>query len=488
MYGLLSTTKNALLSASFFASALTFAPFSYAQSTDYNPDQLEEMLYGLSFLGSGGGGGFGDGMTLLQTIATTHPNGITIENFSQIVTDDQYIVAGGIGAPDALSSKIPELIVAINAAIDLASPTQPSSIFSVESGPVNSFLAVAINLANGTPIFDGDGAGRSVPSLTNLSYANQADYPIAPVALAAAPATPSDPPPATKVFTTTQNAAQAEEQIRELISMDPRFGQIAGLALWKQKGDDFEHAPFIPGTFDLAFRVGEVLKANDTDFFTMIHTLEPLLDFEGRSVIASGLGVLDDVSTETVGGFDIGTVSVLIQDDAEQVPVKIYNKNENIFSVIAFPSASPIGTEEVNAIFVTAPSLISYVLKDPNTGKFVPLNNGDDLTKHIGAEIGLIWSLPDNRLFDEQNGWLESFRTQIESIGFPFPAPICPNLNNLSDPWSGCVLSNDADPSLALFVQSEFQSQFPSIPTTYPSGWSPNGNADWPSIGLDVVQ
>lgn len=442
--------------------------FAFGQSQNYPPEAMNPLLFGLSFFGSGGGGGFNDGNYLIGQIIKTSPTGFTIFDVNSIDSGETLVVAGGIGSPNALSQKIPELEVAINKAVELTSAVKPSSLLSVETGPVNSLLSVLINLNNNNRIYDLDGAGRSVPSLTNLSYAHQNVYPITPITLAAAPDDPSKPPPATHTFTNVKDAADAETQIRQLISQNPLFGQLAGLALWTQNGQQLKSSPYvIGGTFDKSFQVGTVLYNSRNNLPELMKNLEPVMESLRLPIISSGYGILKDVTTQTKGGFDLGIVTVEIENYGSPVQLKIYNKNENLISILTFPTVETDGNLSFDSLLISAPAVISYLVNRPSTTSFVPLNNGDDLKSLIGQEIVVVWSTPNIQLYDNSNGWLGSFRQQIDTLQLPFRSQICPNPTNLDDPWYGCMLSNSNDNSLEWFVNQEFSEYFDSIQTLY---------------------
>ncbi|MEM6912864.1 MAG: DUF917 family protein [Pseudomonadota bacterium] len=456
--GRLSSMKTSALAI--VASMASFSSLALAQTTHYDPGELNEMLYGLSFLASGGGGGFGDGQIIIENILDKSPSGIDIQDASGIQSTDTLIVGAGIGSPESLDDNLEGLIVAVNASIGIVlGQTPATSVLSVESGPANAFIAALINVENGSPIFDGDGAGRSVPSLTNTVYSDQTVYPIAPVAIAAAPTDPSMPPPATMEWDSSEvpDAAAAEDKIRDLISTDPAYDSVAGLALWEQTGTEFAAAPFIEGTYALASAIGSIMKANDTDFFRTVADLEPLLDLRGRSILGADLGTISSVTSQTIGGFDVGTLTADLSRDGRTVTADIKSENENLLSTLTFTDPD---SGDVTSVVVTAPTLISFVVRDPDTNLFVPYNNGDDLSQYINQDIGIIWSLADQRLYgNATGGLLDTFRTQLATVGYT--GPICPNINNLMDPWDGCI--------------------------TGPSGGSSGSMDGWPSSAISLV-
>ncbi|MEO1042965.1 MAG: DUF917 family protein [Pseudomonadota bacterium] len=434
--GLLSRLKTsaALLSV---CGAMTFEG-AHAGSTYYNSNDLQDMLYGFSILASGGGGGLGDGQIILNEILSASPGGINIQDASDISNWNTLIVGAGIGSPEALDNNVSGLITAVNAAIDLVGGPNPTSILSVESGPANSFIAALINVTNGYPIYDGDGAGRSVPSLTNTLYdSNYSGISISPVAIAAAPDEPGDEPPASKVWTWIPNADVAEQEIRDEISTNPAYGSVAGLALWQHSGSQNNNNSFVSGTYKLAADIGEVVRDNPYNFDQIVSNLEPIMAAAGRSIYGAELGTITDVSSYTQGGFDIGEVDInFTPPGGNNYTGVIKSENENLLTELTFWDAT---AGKSKTFLVTAPALISFVIKDPSTNKFIPYNNGDDLEQYEGRQIGVIWSKADNRLYDWGSGLLPSFQTQLGTVGYY--GSVCPNLANQGNAWSGCVLN-----------------------------------------------
>ncbi len=120
------------------------------------------MVYGLAFKGSGGGGAFYDGLTIAQTALA---KGATTATIGCAVDSSAYVVAGGIGQPTAILGKLDQLIQASRIAAEtLAKMTgKPlGGVLSVESGSINSLLALAINNSLSKDTLDLDGAGTLV--------------------------------------------------------------------------------------------------------------------------------------------------------------------------------------------------------------------------------------------------------------------------------------------------------------------------------------
>ena len=238
----------------------------------------------------------------------------------------------------------------------------------------------------------------------------------------------------------------------------------------------------ISGTFDKSFQVGTVLFNSRNNLSELVQYLIPVMESLRLPVISYGKGVLRDVTSQTKGGFDLGIVTVELESEGLSIQLKIYNKNENLVSILAFPSNADDGALELNSLLITAPTVMSYLINPPGSSSYIPLNNGDDLKQLIGQEIVVIWSTPDILLYDNSLGWLDSFRQQIDSLQLPFRPQICPNPNNLDDPWYGCLQSDSNDNTLAWFVEREFSNYYSDIHTTYQKSNKGLGLATLPKV------
>lgn len=150
----------------------------------YSDKDLYDLLWGLGLGGSGGGGGYLIGQALVKAIIREIPvTDRILYSVSAAADDDFAVMAGGIGAPSAIT---PETITTFAAyaiaAIDAYSREQKkkvNALVPVEAGPVNALLALYLGWKNKLKVFDCDGDGRAVPSLTNLVFGYN-DYPISP--------------------------------------------------------------------------------------------------------------------------------------------------------------------------------------------------------------------------------------------------------------------------------------------------------------------
>ena len=296
----------------------------------FDREQLESMFFSLSFLGSGGGIGFIDGANILNHVSL---EGLTVQSIDSVDPNKIYVVAGGIGAPAAIRDDLENIIKSIAvSAQTLASVKgkELGGILSVESGSVNSVIAMVVSQELGVPLIDVDGAGRAVPSLTNLTYAHEA-YPISPVILTN---------PATQTPTTLNltDASDAEGQIRDLIS-SPGWSEVGGLALWSQTGAELQASQVIQDVFLRAYNLGRyVVNAWDSNG---ILTLRDYLKAQGELFFANNY-VLENFEVVTAKGFDTDQLTLTAANDQQLVILAL---NEDLL----------FGDESAPAPMYTAP-------------------------------------------------------------------------------------------------------------------------------------
>ncbi len=369
----------------------------------------ESMLFftylGLSIKGSGGGGSFLDGIDVLDKIADTSFNPeIPLVDVSNVDTDDLFIVAGGIGAPTALKADLDGLLQAISLSIDTlksrSGDYEMGGILAVESGSVNATIALLLSAELGLPLVDADGAGRSVPKLSNLTYAHES-YKIAPTVLTS----PPNPDYITSVLF-PETADDAEEMIRRTLT-DPKYGQMGGLALWAQTGDMLQNSQVVRRTFTEATILGVyafLAAINDVSFLDLYFKTE-------NTLIASYDGTLEGFEVSTEGGFDVTTLTVNLDNDEGTATIKALNENMmmQVMPTIVFDDVLIGGYGSgLKEKLITAPHLLTYVV-EVQPGMYVPLNNGDsDLMKHlIGNKIHIVAAYSDDRLYDIDQTFLD---------------------------------------------------------------------------------
>jgi DUF917 family protein len=383
-------------------------PISTGSPLQLTQTDLQNLLYGLGFAASGGGGGYLIGQALLNAIVSDiDPSQWLLYDPTQAADGDFAVMAGGIGAPSAITPEnILNFVTYANLAIQAYSNNERvtvNALVPVEAGPVNAMLALYLGWKNGYKVYDCDGAGRAVPSLTNLVYAYNS-YPIAPMWLGgviAGDPTPLlvSPPPA--------NAAAAEGAIRDNLA---QFGDAAGLACWGQTGTQLRESTYLlPQTLSNLMSFGAGAAA--TGF-----TSSGLLSFlqSSPAVSAAYYGFVTNITTGSEPGYDDGYVLV---GTINSTVYQIHYLNENLILTTG---------KSGSTVLATAPSGIAMLFQPSGTGPFQLLNNGDNLPSQsvIGYPILIAVMRESCELFEPAIA--PSFTTVLAAAPFNYTGGFVP--------------------------------------------------------------
>ncbi|MBE9039453.1 DUF917 domain-containing protein [Oscillatoriales cyanobacterium LEGE 11467] len=387
-------------------------------------EQILNICYGATFLGSGGGGPFTTGDHLIGSLQTTQgPLGL-----SKIVTSlidksladgatvtvntvDEVDDANGLtvmvafmGSPDAML-KLDSIEPAI-AAFDKLQEQLGQTIgyvIPVEVGGLNSIAPILVAAEKGIPVIDADGAGRAVPSLTMTTFA-AAEVSPNPTVLA------NSPTYGTSAFVKT--AAEAEAFARPVLSV---FGEEAGLAMWAMDKDTLDGAVPIRDTLQLAEDLGAILTSSSGQSTeVVIRTLVTKLTDSGLTAGEIFSGEVQTPETKTQGGFDFSTVTLRATDDTE---VWIYVQNENLI----------VWNPQTTESMITAPDSICYLYVDDVSGSILPFSNADIEPMGIVGKTVYLIGITARPALSQSLTIVNSFKKSLADLGFRVPySPFSP--------------------------------------------------------------
>lgn len=296
--------------------------------------ELNDIVYGATLLGSGGGGSPENGIQLVKSILEVAKE-VKLVNSQEVPDYSMVCVVAGMGAPEALLKRgwEKEDVPALKLMEEATGKTMDYTV-AVETGGFNSITPLHAAAAKGVPAIDGAGIERAIPQL-EMTMFHVHNIPIAPVTLADASGNfailhPRDPP-------------MAEKMAR---GITVAFGMKAGIACHPMAGWQLKKA-VIPGACTRAEEVGRSMreaKEKGQD------PVKAVVKATGGYEIARG--VVKEKAVETKGGFDYGRVAV--------ADVRVDYKNENM---IAWRAKRPV---------VISPDLTCWMTTD---GK--PLTNAD---------------------------------------------------------------------------------------------------------------
>lgn len=156
----------------------------------YTKEDIINVAIGGALLGSGGGGSFTDSLSILNDVPSDYQ--VNVGTVNDIEMNDSHAVVAFLGSPSAGESlTLGTLSQALKNTIDRL--TKITDYFygievytAGETGAINMTVPLLVPLATGRTerllIVDGDGAGRAVPKLEQVTYAGS--IPASPVVLA----------------------------------------------------------------------------------------------------------------------------------------------------------------------------------------------------------------------------------------------------------------------------------------------------------------
>ncbi|WP_046167156.1 DUF917 domain-containing protein [Chromobacterium vaccinii] len=380
---------------------------------------LEPLLQGACFFGSGGGGT----MISARHLAANFRSGdyyptdkVRVVDVDE-ATDGDCVMVAYMGAPDAINRvRWPNGPVEAARAAQQRLESQGRKLAYVaapESGALGFVVASLVAAKLGLAVVDADGAGRAVPSLPMLTYA-AAGVPPTPAFLAGESGLCVElgvrmPPPDGKP---QEDVSTVVEQMLRPILTNPQFGQFGGLAMWIMSPEQLDGALPVRGTLSRALKLGRALQDDK------VKTAEAMLDFLRRELdikgkLLFGPATLASSEVATAGGFDLGKVSL---EHGERRCTVLY-QNE---SLLAWDSA-------VFHPLATAPDAICYFVE--GDGQHVFSNgdlSGDDhgLDPAVRGRKAAVIALPAAAPL-RKGLILQSFVDELAQLGYLGPyAPV----------------------------------------------------------------
>ena len=381
---------------------------------------LEPLLLGGCFFGSGGGGTVVSARGLVShfEVGSYYPTDrVQVVSVDEATQGDSVMVAY-MGSPEAIDgAAYPEGPVRAVQQIQARLAEQGRKLAYVvppESGALGFTVACLVAAKLGLAVVDGDGAGRAVPSLPMLTFASRHVDP-RPAVLVSQDglAVELDVTPAQGQGGDRQHQEDVSvivEQMMRPIVAAPEFKQFGGLAMWVMTPEVLRRALPITGTLQRALDFGRAVQAGE------LRTARAAIGFlaERFGVKAHALfetAELAGAAVDTSGGFDLGTVTVR----AGRHTAEVLYQNE---SLLAWSDAVPHP-------LCMAPAGICWFFE--GAGDAVASNgdlvqpDGSLSPAYRGRPVTLL-GLVANPLLRERGGLiLDSFMQQVNTLGYRGP-------------------------------------------------------------------
>lgn len=338
-------------------------------------EQLNNIVLGGAFLGSGGGGGIEDGKKMAkfiidncQEISVYQPDDIPIN-----LKNKKGAVVCFTGSPKAGQSN-PIYHAPYNAVQALQDTMKEKIEFllPVEIGGVNSLAPLTVaSKNNDIAIIDGDGAGRAVPQLENTLYATKG-ISVYPNGVANDPSGTKYPLVYSSFNITnssnnvTDSPADVLESLVRSLFDAKEYGEQGGVASYTMTGQKVKDV-VIKNTLSLTHELGRLINKSLTDRKSPIKPVLNFLDSLQWKYYSFGPAKVTKISEPVpTGGFDKGRIE--IQNGTKKLNL-IY-ENENLFAYY---------DGDQNNIWAMAPDLICYI-NDQGPVTNVEIKEGLDIT------------------------------------------------------------------------------------------------------------
>ena len=308
-----------------------------------------EILYGSTFLGSGGGGSLADALVMLEENVKKRGK-VEVEMISHEEMEDGTcaVVIAGMGAPTVLKEKEEkfryEAGYAFTAMENLAryAGKSISAVIPVEYGAVNCFVPMIACMEKGVPLVDADGCGRAVPGLDSTLF-DIYGIPFSPAVIT--------DEGGDVIVILPKDAADGKASENLCRHMCVAYNYIVGLGGWLSSKEDIK-SKLVCGSLSYAQKIGAVILEAKKKGANLKSAIEKAV--ECRLLVD---GKIIGYENEMKDGHDIGIVTV--ENESGKYFVDL--KNE---SLIFRDGKKPL---------ITCPDLICAIDKD----SYTPLTNAD---------------------------------------------------------------------------------------------------------------
>lgn len=279
-------------------------------------DMLADLSAGAAFLATGGGGD--PHLTYLSACEGLNTYGPAKLIKPGELADDALVVAiGAVGAPTTSLELLPSIdeSILVLEAYRAQTGRKVDAVVSFEIGGGNSLIPIVAAAANDIPVIDGDGMGRALPEATMMTYAIAGVHPTPAVAL--------DYAGNTELI--EADTSESYERIIRDFSM--QRGGMALSAEFQMTGAKMKSC-IVPETVTLSIELGKILRSRSgtaDQLADQIRDLfEPTIYGTFRHLFT---GLVADMSTRVVGGYDIGKAIVTsIGGDGPDLEIDIKNE------------------------------------------------------------------------------------------------------------------------------------------------------------------
>ena len=344
--------------------------------------EIEDIVWGSTLLGAGGGGSPHDGLNLAKEMESE----ITLLDPADLPESANAVTVAGIGAPKAIAERGfgPEAISAWEAMKNVTAigGVKIDYLMPGEIGGLNTITPLYVASKTNVPVVDADGDGRAVPELATTLYSLY-QIPTSPLVV-----TNKAGDIIVAYLGNPLDTATAETIAR---TAAVSFGMLAAFSTWIVSIATIKEC-LVPNSVSKAEKIGKAIreaKASGKDAAKEVVTVTG-----GKELFRGKIGRIE---MRTAEGFDFGKTTVEGIAGYKGKTFVIDSKNENM---IAWQDEKPVAM---------VPDLITMMTTDGQ-----PLTNADTKEGMEIAIIGIHAPEPWMRTPDGFNCW----KHILEKLGY----------------------------------------------------------------------
>ena len=283
---------------------------------------LEDIIYGSAFLGSGGGGPVSMACKLLDAFDDT-PFPCQIMGVNEFADDAMVAVVAGMGSPAQASQISQPFTNAPQTAVKMLQQQSGKVLAAtvpIEVGPMNSLIPLLVSAQLNLPVLDADGGGRAFSTLAMASFNLLAG--VNPYILCN-DVQPDKQADFVGASLMVDNADMADAISRGIVE-EPSFQGAGACSSFLMSGEQVKQCA-VTGGLQRALALGKLLRPYRE---VGADPLDAVLTFFADQAVLLFTGVLRSVSQSTSGALDVGVMQL---HDGER-DFTVYNLNENLIA------------------------------------------------------------------------------------------------------------------------------------------------------------
>ncbi|MCB9240921.1 MAG: DUF917 domain-containing protein [Flavobacteriales bacterium] len=322
--------------------------------------ELQWLINGSAFLGSGGGGAVATGQQFMNIIlALSGGQGVElIGDGNGVGPGDVGLVIADIGAISAIEQNQSEAIFYayehLNDWLVKNGKPKTTMLLPIETGPENTLAPMVAAARYKLPVFDGDGGGRAVPALQLSSFAND-DKSFCPTSITNGNGD--------FMIVNTDTPKDLDDMLRPITATE-QFGNSASIGLLPIPSGELKELA-VKGSISRAIAVGAYIEALQLNKTEQAAQFKPKVDeLRARLLTRS---IVKEFKESTSGAFDFGTC--ILHDVGKPDIYTVLLQNENLI-MFSSEEGGPVST---------APDSINYLYTDGNPVTNSSIKAGDEI-------------------------------------------------------------------------------------------------------------